>query len=55
MIGQYTEDELIAMEHIISSVAAYKKGLIIRVVGSTTNYYRRERDGSWTNYKCETD
>jgi hypothetical protein len=54
MIGQYTTDELVSMEGIISSVEDFHNGLVKRLVGVTMNYYRQESDGSWTNYHCRT-
>jgi len=54
MIGQYTNDEMMAMDRIISSVRILTRGFIIRKVSKTVNFYRRESDGSWTNYDCKT-
>lgn len=55
MIGQYTEKELADMGGIISSVEEMvNEGKIVRLVSRTVNYYRREPDGSWTNYHCRT-
>ena len=54
MIGQYTNEELTAMRGIISSVNQLNAGYIVRKIGSTVNYYRRESDGSWTNVDCKT-
>lgn len=57
MIGQYTQDEIntkIELACNISDVKDYINGLVILVVGRTKNYYRREQDGSWTNYDCKT-
>lgn len=54
MIGQYTYEELVNMGNIVSDINNLNKGLIVRCVGSTYNYYHVERDGTWTNYKCRT-
>jgi len=55
MIGQYTKDELISMGHIISTLKQeHKDGIIIRQIGNTVNYYRKESDDSYTNYDCKT-
>ncbi len=54
MIGQYTEDELFAMKGIISSAKLMYEGKVVRFVGKTYNYYKKEVDGSWTNYNCGT-
>ena len=52
--GMYTHDEMMKMGNIISSVENLNRGLIIRKVGKTVNYYSRHSDGSWTNYNCRT-
>lgn len=55
MIGQYTEKEVMAMEDSKNSLLKlYLRGIIARQVGNTVNYYKKESDGSWTNYKCRT-
>ena len=54
MIGMYTEDELFAMKGIVSSAKMMYDGYVVRKIGSTYNYYRKESDGSWTNYNCKT-
>ena len=54
MIGQYSEKEVLNMSGRVSSINLFLKGKIIRKVGLTINYYRKERDGSWTNYNCRT-
>lgn len=54
MIGQYTQNELLNMDGIVSSVKAFDNGLLIRQNGITINYYRKENDGTWTNYNCRT-
>lgn len=53
-IGMYSNEEMLSMDNIISSVASMKNGLIVRKIGSTVNYYKKEMDGSWTNYNCRT-
>lgn len=52
MIGQYTEAEMLSMSGL--HMDKFQEGLILRVIGSTYNYYRKESDGSWTNYNCKT-
>ena len=55
MIGLYTEEEIHGLTHrggIISSAADFIDGKLTRIVNRTITYYRREVDGSWTNYKC---
>lgn len=54
MKGQFSNDEMIRMSNIISSVNQLSKGYIVRQVGKTVNYYRQHSDGSWTNYNCRT-
>ena len=54
MIGQYTYEELVNMGNIVSDINNLNKGLIVRHVGSTYNYYHVESDGTWTNYNCRT-
>ena len=54
MIGQYTHKEMVSMKGIVSSVYQLEQGLIVRKRGHTYNYYRKESDGSWTNYDCRT-
>ena len=54
MIGQYTEEELLNMPGIISSVYQLNKGIVIRRIGNTVNYYSKCSDGSWLNYDCKT-
>jgi hypothetical protein len=54
MKGQYTEEELINKGNFISSIKEFKEGYVVRLVGRTMNYYRKESDGSWTNYHCRT-
>jgi hypothetical protein len=55
MIGQYSEAEFFAKYD-----AARSKGIDLTEGtawihhGHTYNYYRRESDGSWTNYNCST-
>jgi hypothetical protein len=55
MIGQFTEAEFFEKY----DRAQYKggklsDGLVWLRFGATINYYRRESDGSWTNYDCRT-
>jgi hypothetical protein len=54
MEGQYTNEEMLAMSNIITSVAMMNRGLIIRKVGRTVNYYSKCSDDSWLNYDCKT-
>jgi len=54
MIGQYTTEVILNMTNIVSSVKQYNEGYICRIVSKTINHYKRESDGSWTNYKCNT-
>ena len=54
MKGQYSNEEMLRMKNIISSVRDLTNGLIVRHVGRTINYYCKHDDGSWTNYNCKT-
>jgi hypothetical protein len=54
MEGQYSNEEMLQMSNIISSVSQLLDGLIIRKVGKTINYYCQHSDKSWTNFKCIT-
>lgn len=56
MIGQYTDEEIQAKINRGTAVLAssYINGHVVIRTGSTNNYYRRNYDGSWTNYDCKT-
>ena len=57
MIGQYTLEAMkvkTANDTWVSSLDYYFKGLIKIRINKTLNCYRLERDGSWTNYDCQT-
>jgi len=56
MIGQYTEQEFYRMyDSAIFKKINLSSGLAWIQKGKTTNYYRKEEDGSWTNYNCMTE
>ena len=54
MIGQYTEQEFFEMfdRQGFGKSINLTNGLAYITKGKTTNYYKREADGSWTNYNC---
>ncbi|GAG12817.1 unnamed protein product [marine sediment metagenome] len=57
MIGQYTEQEIktkIQKGVMLNSVDDFINGYIQIKIGYTINYYKKEQDGSWTNYNCRT-
>ena len=54
MKGQFSNEEMLAMDNIISTVSQLSRGLIIRLVGKTYNYYCKLIDDSWLNYDCKT-
>lgn len=56
MIGQYELEDLLhnIPGTIISGVKELIDGEITIKLGNTINYYKREYDGSWTNYDCKT-
>lgn len=55
MIGQYTLNYLLNKPgRIISSARDLTRGKIIILLSRTVNYYKKEADGSWTNYDCKT-
>lgn len=53
MIGQFTEKEIM-QKCPECNLKSFMDGILVRKRGKTVNYYRREIDGSWTNYDCRT-
>jgi len=55
MIGTYTRDEMRAKanKHHVTT-GNWDRGRFTITIGQTKNYYRREHDGSWSNYDCRT-
>lgn len=57
MIGQFSDTEfkqLLARVGWLRSNVNYEYNIAWIITGNTTNYYKQEVDGSWTNYDCKT-
>ena len=55
MTGQYTEAEFFSKyDKAQWKSITLSEGTAVIQQRNTLNYYKRESDGSWTNYECRT-